>query len=84
MSEWQPIETAPKDGSEIIGAFFRDYGDGSTNAYGPWTVAFRKGRWRSSWDGSEVVDYMSDFGTTYKEPDVDPTHWIPMPALPQR
>lgn len=79
---WQKIETAPKDGTEIIGAFYRDYGFGKPTTYGPWTVAWNGKRWRSSWDGSEVVNYMSDFGTEYKEPDIDPTHWIPLPPPP--
>jgi hypothetical protein len=82
MSEWQDISTAPKDGTEIIGAFFCDYGDGSTTAYGPWTIAFRGGKWQSSWDGSQVISYMSDFGIEYHEPDIEPTHWQPMPSRP--
>lgn len=81
MSEWLPIETAPKDGTEIIGCFYRDYGFGEPSFYGPWTIAWNGKRWRSSWDGSEVVRYMSDFGTEYKEPDCDPTHWISVPSF---
>lgn len=84
MSEqrWIPIETAPKDGSEIIGIHFRQWEGMSPTVYGPWTIAFRGKTWRSSWDGSEVVNYMSDFGIEYKEPDCEPTHWMPMPAPP--
>lgn len=79
--EWQPIETAPKDGTEIIGLFHRRYDDTSPpTEYGPWTVAFDGKKWRSSWDGCEVIEYMDDFGTQYKGPDIDPTHWQPMPA----
>lgn len=80
MSEWMDISTAPKDGTEIIGMFWRRYdNDSPPTVYGPWTVAFKKGRWRSSWDGQEVISSESDFGTEYKEPDIDPTHWQPMP-----
>lgn len=82
VPQWQPIETAPKDGTEIIGAFYRDYGGGSTSSYGPWTVAWDGKKWRSSWDKAEVVEYMSDFGTEYKEPDIQPTHWMPLPNPP--
>lgn len=80
-SAWLPIETAPKDGTEVIGLYHRPGEDGfKTVTYGPWTVAFERGQWRSSWDGQEVIAYMSDFGTEYKEPDVYPTHWQPMPS----
>lgn len=77
---WQPIETAPRDGTEIIGLFHRRYDeDGPVSVYGPWTIAWNGKKWRSSWDGSEVISSESDFGTEYKEPDLDPTHWQPMP-----
>jgi hypothetical protein len=80
MSEWQAIETAPRDGTEIIGLFHRRYDETSApTIYGPWTVAFDGKKWRSSWDGCEVIEYMSDFGTEYKEPDIEPTHWMPLP-----
>lgn len=84
MSEWQPIETAPKDGTEVIGVFHRRYDeDGPATVYGPWTIAWSDWarKWRSSWDGSEVISCESDFGTEYKEPDIEPTHWQPMPSV---
>jgi hypothetical protein len=83
LQGWQPIESAPMDGTEIIGVYFRpEDGMFKETIYGPWTIAFERGKWRSSWDRSEVVSYMSDFGTEYKEPDIDPTHWMPLPAPP--
>ena len=82
QTQWQPIETAPKDGTEIIGAAWYKYGDFSAHIEGPWTIAFYGGKWQSSWDGSEVVNYMSDFGTDYKEPELEPTHWMPLPNPP--
>ena len=84
MSDWRPISTAPKDGTEIIGVFCCDYGDGEIMVYGPWTVAFGGGRWRSSWDGCCVIEYQSDFGTEYKDLDSQPTHWMPLPGPPAR
>lgn len=81
---WQPIETAPRDGTEIIGIFHRRYDESSPpTTYGPWTVAWDGRKWRSSWDEQEVISYMSDFGTEYKGPDIDPTHWQPMPGAPR-
>ena len=80
---WQPIETAPKDGTEVIGIFVQQYeGFDTTTVYGPWTVAFRHGKWASSWDGSRVIEYQGDWGTDYKSPDLDPTHWRPLPSPP--
>lgn len=79
---WQDISTAPTDGTEIIGVFHRRYDeDGPATVYGPWTVAYDGRKWRSSWDGSEVIDNMSDFGTEYKGPDIEPTHWMPLPGV---
>ena len=83
MSEWKPIDTAPKDGTEIIGIYFREWDyDTKPTIYGPWTVAFKGKKWRSSWDGQEVISSESDFGTDYKEPDSEPTHWQSMPTPP--
>ena len=80
--KWRTIDTAPRDGTEIIGVYYRPKDEMfPTLVYGPWTVAWDGRKWRSSWDGSEVIEYMHDFGTTYKEPDVDPTHWQPMPSI---
>ena len=83
MTDWQPIETAPKDGTEIIGCSVNKWGDDNVTLYGPWTMAFSRDMWRSSWDGSEVLSYMSDFGSQYKELDSDPTHWMPLPSTPK-
>ena len=81
--EWKSIKTAPKDGTEIIGVFTKDYGfQEKPTVYGPWTIAWDGKKWRSSWDGVEVVEYMSDFGTEYKGPDIEPTHWMPLPNPP--
>jgi hypothetical protein len=82
LQGWQDISTAPKDGTEIIGVYFNQWDESSVTTYGPWTVAFHRGKWRSSWDGSEVIEYSSDFGTDYKSPDLEPTHWQPLPPPP--
>lgn len=81
-NDWRLIETAPKDGTEIIGVHVSEWGDRRKTVYGPWTIAFRSGGWQSSWDDSQVIDHMSDFGTDYKSPDLNPTHWMPLPAPP--
>ena len=68
MSEWQPIETAPKDGT-LIGVWnqrepniirYARWGDGPVAKYGKCWVTVR---------GSALSNV--------------PTHWTPLPALPQ-
>lgn len=82
--KWHPIETAPKDGTEILGVFSNDYGyQEKPTVYGPYTVRFRDGKWVSSWDGSEVIRSQTDFGTEYEDV-MDPTHWQPIPAPPAK
>lgn len=80
--EWQDISTAPKDGTEVIGCHitFYDY-DITPTIDGPFTVKFYKDRWYSSWDGCEVIKYMSDFGIEYADI-MQPTHWMPLPKPP--
>lgn len=80
---WRPIETAPKDGAEIIGVYFRqcEHTEKPT-IYGPWTMEHDGKEWAPSWDCGMVIDYMSDFGIETKSLDCQPTHWMPMPSPP--
>lgn len=67
MTDWQPIETAPKDGTDILLAAWED--DGSYwNATGSWWIDrffFFYG------SGNDPI--MLDFA---------PTHWMPLPPCP--
>lgn len=82
QSPWMDIETAPKDGTEILGLFFHPRDEDSYPMLsGPWTTCFKDGKWRSSWDGEQVLEYMSDFGSEYKSLFYDPTHWMPLPEF---
>ena len=78
---WQTIDTAPLDGTEVLGICVFKYGDDNTSVYGPWTMKFSRGHWYSSWDGARVIEYMNDFGIEYKELDFNPTHWCPIPKF---
>ena len=75
MSDWQPRDTAPKDGTEILtcclnGKYSPDY-----------AIVWWNGReWRGRCDGQDVAEYMSDFGTDYASPWF--THWVPLPKPP--
>ena len=68
MSEWQPIETAPKDGRAII-------------LYLPWLKTARTGRWaikgpRRGW--------LVHWSTTNKSVVAsEPTLWMSLPELPE-
>lgn len=79
MSEWQPIETAPKDGTKIF--IFRDgwdYApvacwdlvDADEDAFGAWTFDDRL----SLGVGEGVLGWNEDI-----EDGSMPTHWMPMP-----
>lgn len=80
---WQPIETASRDGTEVIACYCRryDFQDAPT-VYGPWTVAFRGGKWMVSHDGRNVIESEGYWGTSYMECEIDPTHWMPLPPPP--
>jgi len=72
--QWQPIETAPKDGTEIILWFpFKDiainglYGEVSE---GDWETGYRK--WME-WLVADELWFQED-------PSQAPTHWMPLPS----
>lgn len=81
MSDWQPIETAPKDGRWILLCGGKiDYGwDGDDQpacVAGQWTEHLNRrkvpeGRWQFAWfDGGYYGEYEH------------PTHWMPLPKPP--
>lgn len=65
---WQPIETAPKDGTAVLGYF----GNSAGEDYCDHAIVFYK---RGDWWLAELSN--SDTGEV--EP---PTHWQPLPAAP--
>ena len=65
--EWQPIETAPKDGTEVL-----VYGDGQGMSVAWWETKYiwvRPGAW------------VSDFGRSDTHTH-EPSHWMPLPPPP--
>jgi hypothetical protein len=69
MTEWQPIETAPKDGTRIL---FLAYGD---------TVYL--GQWSDHW-GSFEPEYSEVPMFNEPDDDRDVTHWMPLPLPPSK
>lgn len=75
MSEWQPIETAPKDGSSIL--VFCKYG--VRIAY--WNIGPCIWERKSvpCWTVFEPDDY---FYAEHLLEEAEPTHWMPLPLPP--
>jgi hypothetical protein len=67
---YRPIETAPRDGTEIIV---------KSENYGPYTVKFFKDEWYATWDSDLVIEDIDVFYTQYRKPLEQPTHWLPVP-----
>lgn len=69
MSEWQPIETAPRDGREIIAyrPFAFKHGDAAI------CVCRSTAEKHFAWDGGE--NYTDRANTA--------THWMPLPEPPK-
>lgn len=91
MSEWQPIETAPKDGSKILLAKYGYVADTTGLDEGSkewkqriWDQSKRvyciwwaaTGWWHSKWNNWN--DGIEPSGLA------SPTHWMPIPTAPQR
>lgn len=72
--EWQPIETAPKDGTTVI--IGRDMGDfGFVRGYGRFDG--KDGSFLSGWISHGFSEYHGNLGLAH------PTHWMPLPEPPQ-
>jgi len=80
MSEWQSIETAPKDGSQFI-AFFPDFRDGYQVRISRWqdheTREYGKTTYHDqSWDAGTWM------GLRPGDQKPQPSHWMPLPLPP--
>ena len=67
MSEWKPIETAPKDGTEILLVHRADGKSIRRHRYGVGCY--------SAMNGGSIL---WDWGWT-----IPPTHWMPLPSPPE-
>lgn len=68
MGEWQPIETAPKDGTEVDVWVADGTGGGYRIADAYWCAS--RERWRFNGQIHDIA--WTD----------DPTHWMPLPSPP--
>jgi hypothetical protein len=81
MSEWQPIETAPKDGTRVIvypilvPSLFRRTGRSDASYMRPLEPAI------AYWYGPESNGYW--VGVHHRDAKTNPTHWMPLPEPPK-
>ena len=73
MSEWQPIETAPKDGGDII------LTDGNSSHVGRWCDSdLPEYPWRFLDSTYKLEDELNG----WRAGKYGPTHWQPLPKPP--
>ena len=78
MTEWQPIETAPKDGTEIF--VYAKWKYKNCDAKYSWRVA----NYRSDISGWENgCHFWTITSTHFHETAIEPTHWMPLPPPPE-
>lgn len=75
MSEWDSIETAPKDGTHIL-AFRMPIGIRFTNNTNPPTVV----HW---FDDPDEPGFYTSVNEMAPERPFNPTHWMPLPSPPR-
>lgn len=71
---WQPIETAPKDGTKVLIYGTQWLFDWQGDSDGPRIAV-------CSYDGEEGWDICHT--TYYSTTCVNPTHWMPLPEFPK-
>ncbi len=72
---WQPIETAPKDGTQILALYLYK---GHAPDYS--IVEWNKDGWMGMCDGARAIEAQGDTFTDYHEPFVN--LWMPLPEPP--
>ena len=67
---WQPIETAPRDGSDVLALF-----SGGNVSFVRWVFNHRTKT--TFWNDASEWD-------CYEYENTPPTHWMPLPEPPER
>ena len=73
VPEWQPIETAPKDGTRVI----------LGNKYGVWMGEFCDTYQAGHEPQSPWQSVLLNHDRISKQRSYFPTHWMPLPAAPE-
>ena len=72
--EWQPIETAPRDGFILLyGSMIPDSGSDELRIESPLAFA-------GYWD--DLDDAWCSIASSWRGPFYEPTHWTPLPEPP--
>jgi|SRR6185369_872990 len=71
VPQWQPIETAPKDGEEVFLWLPSPY------------ERIEKVRWFDLWENWQIGEFPDDSDEYCGIGSALPTHWMPLPAAPQ-
>ena len=83
MSEWQPKETAPKDGTRMLQTGVWNEKAAQHCQGDPYICIAMWGSWSSSSEHPKQWLYESNFGASPLEA-VTFTHWQPLPAPPEQ
>lgn len=75
MSGWQPIETAPKDGSYVL--VYPGIWTGVSCSVARWNEGKCKKTPRPYWDR------LDSYGSILRNRQYKPTHWQPLPEPPK-
>jgi hypothetical protein len=75
VSEWQPIETAPKDGTLVVlvGKIVDGWAQPTRACVGSWSFEQRPPYFVAGW-AFVAPGYIAEF---------NPTHWMPLPEPPR-
>jgi len=83
MTDWQPIETAPKDGTEILTIQMLEGDYFKRQAIMYWYLPPAKYRWNLTDDDTMKRFPISPIGYWRGEIYLNPTHWMPLPNAPE-
>lgn len=77
MSEWQPIESAPKDGTRIL-LYYPIFGRNPHQEFGKWELQKHNNKPAPYWSGDGERLYGVQWYRSFK-----PTHWRPQYDAPK-
>ena len=81
IMKWQPIETAPKDGTSILVGCDYDRRSKSRVALVWWDDAVSAGIW-GNWIEAKWFDEHVECDFVPMHCEFKPTHWMPLPPAP--
>ena len=80
MTEWQPIETAPKDGTIVFGYFSLDDGSHFLSEI----MWVKNGEMVCGGGKDDVLVGPQAWFSLLARREVSPTHWMPLPEPPKQ